>query len=99
MSDEFKIRLKIADKRYPVTCKREEEESIRKAATNINDKILKWSSSYPDVNLTIKDLLAMSALEISLDNVTFEKNEDVNPLFDRIKQLNEELKEYLHKDK
>lgn len=99
MTDEFKIQLKVADKYYPLTCKRgKEEELIRKAARNINDKILKWSSTYPEAKLSIKDLLVMAALEISLDSVTAQRNEDVIPLFDKIELLNEELKEYLTKD-
>lgn len=99
MTEEFKIQLKIADKYYPVTCKRSDEAIIRKAATNINNKILKWSTTYPAANLSLKDLLAMSALDISLDQTVYQKSEDLSPLFDRIGSLNEELKEYLGKDK
>jgi len=99
MNDEFKITLELADKHYRLSCKRGEEGLIRKAATNFNNKILKWSSTYPEAELPLKDLMAMAALDISLDNITFERNEDLSPLFDRIRQLNEELKDFMASEK
>jgi len=41
MDDKIKIRLMIADKDYVLTTKSEEEEIVRKAARQINDKLNK----------------------------------------------------------
>ncbi|MDR0505886.1 MAG: cell division protein ZapA [Dysgonamonadaceae bacterium] len=92
---EFQIQLKIADKYYPMICKRSEEEIIRKAASNVNNKLLKYSSAYSNAKFEIKDLLAMVAFHYSKDNLLVQKNEDMSPLFDKIKQLNKELEDYL----
>ena len=97
MNDEFQkpIQLKIADKYYPLKCKRSEEGVIRKAASNINNKLLKYSSAYSRVDFETKDLLALVAFHVSYENLTFQNKEDMSPLFDRIEQLNKELEEYL----
>jgi cell division protein ZapA len=95
LNDKFKIQLKIADKYYPLSCKRSEEGVIRKAASAVNDKLLKYSSAYSKANFEMKDLLALVAYHISLENLTVQNKEDVSPLFNRIEQLNKELEEYL----
>jgi len=96
MSDEFKIRLRIAGKAYSLHCKRgREEEILRKASRNIEDRSNKWEAKYPTASLVKEDLLAMSALEISVENVISARNEDITPLFERIGKLNEDLREYL----
>jgi cell division protein ZapA len=95
LNDEFQIQLKIADKYYPLNCKRSEEWIIRKAASNINNKLIQYSSAYSKANFEIKDLLALVAFHVSLENLTTQKNEDVSPLWDRFEQLNKELETYL----
>jgi len=94
-SDEFKIQLKVAGKVYPLNCKRSEEGMFRKAATNINHKILDYSTAFSGAKLDLKDLLAMVALHISVEKQKMEKVEDKSPLFDKIEELNKELEEYL----
>jgi cell division protein ZapA len=98
-NDEFQIQLKIADKYYPLTCKRSEEGLIRQAATNINTKLVKYSSAYSKAKFELKDLLALVAFHVSLENLTTQKSEDLSPLFDRIEQLNKELETYLSSNK
>jgi cell division protein ZapA len=99
MPDEFQIQLKIADKYYPLICKRSEEGIIRKAASNVNDRLFKYNSAYSEANFDAKDLLALVAFHISLDNLTVKKNEDIVPLFDKIEQLNKELEDYLSENR
>jgi cell division protein ZapA len=96
VSDEFQIQLKIADKHYPLNCKRSEEGIIRKAASYINDKLLpRYRSFYSEANFEMKDLLALIAFQISLENLSAKKNEDLSPLFNKVEQLSNELEEYL----
>ncbi|GHU61510.1 hypothetical protein FACS1894123_00950 [Bacteroidia bacterium] len=94
-SDIFKIELFVAQKYYPLNCKRSEEGLFRKAATNINDKILKYGSAFPGVTLEMKDLLAMTAIHFSAGNLRVKQRKDMSPLFDKIEVLNKELEEYL----
>jgi len=58
---EFTISVKIADRPYRLTIKREDEERIRKAANNINEKVKQYSESFAFNDK--QDLLAMVALE------------------------------------
>ena len=94
-NDEFKIQLRVADKVYPIFCKRSEEELYRKAATAINDRIFQYSSKFSGAKLEMKDLLAMVAVDISIKNLINIKKEDTSPLMDRIESLDKELEEYL----
>jgi hypothetical protein len=68
---------------------------FRKAAKNINDKILKYGSAFPGVTLELKDLLAMVAIHFSASNLREKQQKDMSPLFDKIEVLNKELEEYL----
>jgi len=94
-TDFFKIQLYVAEKHYPLKCKRIEEGIYRKAATNINEKIIRYSSKFAAAKLELKDLLAMTAIEISADNLRIRQIQDVSPVFDKIEALDRELEEYL----
>jgi len=58
---EFTISVNIADRPYRLTIKREEEETIRRAASVINDKVKNYSANFAFKDK--QDLLAMVALE------------------------------------
>ena len=94
-NDEFKIQLRVANKVYPIFCKRSEEGLFRKAATAINDKILQYSSQHSGAKLEARDFLAMAAVHISIENQRLKQKEDTSPLMDKIELLDKELKEYL----
>jgi cell division protein ZapA len=93
--DFFKIQLKIIDKYYPYICKRSEEGSVRKAATNLTEKYLRYSSYYSKANFERNDLLTLAGFHFSLEVLENEKKEDLSPLFDKIEQLNKELEDFL----
>jgi len=94
-NDKFKIQLKVADKVYPIFCKRSEEGLFRKAATAINDKILQYSSRFPGAKLELSDFLTMAAIHMSVENLLLKQKEDTSPMLERIKLLDKELEEYL----
>jgi len=94
-NDEFKIQLKVADKVYPVFCKRSEEGLYRRAATAINEKIIQYGSKFSGAKLEKKDLLAMAAVHISMENIFMKQKEDTSPLMEKIELLDKELEEYL----
>ena len=94
-TDFFKIQLYVAEKHYPLTCRRVEEGIYRKAATNINEKIIRYSSKFPAAKLGLKDLLAMAAIDISAENLKIKQIQNISPVFDKIEALDKELEEYL----
>jgi cell division protein ZapA len=95
--DFFRITLKILDKHYPYNCKERSEEGIlRKAATNLTEKYLQYSSYYSEANFERNDLLALVAFHFSFEVLENEKKEDMTPLFDKIEQLNKEMEEFIH---
>jgi cell division protein ZapA (FtsZ GTPase activity inhibitor) len=67
---ELSIKVAIGGRFYPLTIKADEEESVRKAAKAIEEKIRDF-----EVNYSVKDkqdLLAMCALQLATEAVTSE---------------------------
>lgn len=73
---ELSIKIKIANRVYPLTVNTEEEEGIRKAADNINHSIAEFERLY-DVK-DKQDLLAMVALKLATRNFDLENKGVVN---------------------
>lgn len=73
MPDRLKIKVSIADRVYPLTIRRSEEESIRKAAKSISAMVKKYEEGYAVRDK--QDLLAMCALQLAS---RLEKSQAVN---------------------
>ncbi len=82
--DELTISVTIADRPYRLNIKKEEEEEIRKAAKNINERIKQYSDNYAFNDK--QDLLAMVSLEYANSSLVFEEK-----LGSSDKQINEQL--------
>lgn len=67
---ELSIKIKIANRVYPLTVASEEEEGIRKAAEKINHSVSEFERLY-DVK-DKQDLLAMAALKVASRNFELE---------------------------
>jgi len=94
-NDEFKIQLRVANKVYPIFCKRSEEGLFRKAATAINDKILQYSSQFSGKSFEVNELLTMAAIHFSAVSLLLRQKEDTSPLLEKIELIDKELEEYL----
>ncbi len=94
MSEKQSININIAERYYPLTVDRKDEERIRKAAKIINDKILQYKQIYKDKD--IQDFLAMVTLQFTTKYLESEELLDENPVAEKIKNINEELEEFLH---
>ena len=94
MNETFLIHIEIAGRRYPITIQRDKEEEMRAAAIQINQKILQYQSKY-GTQLDTQDMLAMVALQLSVENLTWEDKHDTSPFEDKIRELNDELDKYL----
>jgi cell division protein ZapA (FtsZ GTPase activity inhibitor) len=93
MDEKLSIRVNIADRFYPLKIDRLEEENIRKATKLINERVLQYKQKYADKDVV--DFLAMTALQLVTRLVELEQKQDVEPVFESIKELNDELKEYI----
>lgn len=95
MSEKQSININIAERYYPLTVDRKDEERIRKAAKIINDKILQYKQVYKDKD--IQDFLAMVTLQFTIKYLESEELLDENPILEKIKNINEELEVFLHR--
>ncbi|MCB0762370.1 MAG: cell division protein ZapA [Flavobacteriales bacterium] len=82
MSD-LSIKVSIAGRVYPLTIKREEEESVRKAARLIDESVRLFQQNYAVKDK--QDLLAMTALQLA----TRSEEKEGSPSEDIAKALRE----------
>lgn len=95
MDDKFVIHVEIAGKDYALTISRKDEELTRAAARQIRNKINQYREYFKASDVDMKDLLAMVALQLSVDNLSLENRNDAGPFVEKIDTLNNKLKEYL----
>lgn len=96
MSDKLKINVVIAGRTYPLSVKNtQEEEGMRKAATNINHLISLYEQNYA-VN-DKQDVLAMCALRFAsqVEISSIDINDNTNKALEKINKLNEMLESHL----
>lgn len=69
---ELSIKIKIADREYPMTVKAEEEERIRKAGKLINERLKSYREQFGIDDK--QDLLSMVAFDALIDRLSVEDN-------------------------
>lgn len=69
--EEFSITVSIADRNYKLKIDKQEEESVRKAAKLIDEKVKEYARSYAFKDR--QDLLAMIALQYTTSSLNNEK--------------------------
>ena len=86
MSDEkFNIQLRIANKTYPITVTRDTEETYRKAAKLIQQRIDRYTASFFAEDK--QDYYAMVMLDLAIALVTEQNIEDrLQTLVDKLDQ-------------
>ncbi|MTI19864.1 cell division protein ZapA [Fulvivirga sp. RKSG066] len=86
--DELSIKIKIADREYPMKVKPEDEERVRRAGKNINERIRSYRERFGIDDK--QDLLAMVAFDCLVDKMETEENKgDLDEsVLDKINQLN-----------
>ncbi|WP_026463688.1 cell division protein ZapA [Adhaeribacter aquaticus] len=88
---ELSIKIRIADRDYPMRVTEDEEERLRIAGRVINERIKLFRDQF---GITEKqDLLAMVALEIAADSLKTAKNkaEDLSSFAGKLSHLNDLL--------
>jgi len=95
--DEITINVVISDRNYTITISRDEEERIRKAVKDINEKVKNFSQLYAYKDK--QDLLAMTALQLSTENINHaNKLENQNKIIEnKISDITVLIDSYLDK--
>lgn len=94
-NNKFLIHLKIAGKKYGLRINRSDEELARDAERLITQKIDRYRKTFSADYVDEKDLLAMVALQLSMDKIKLEKKKDTSPFSEKIQQLTDELESFL----
>jgi cell division protein ZapA len=93
--DELSIKIKIADREYPMKVKLSEEERVRAAGKLINEKIKSYRDRF---GLDDKqDLLAMVAFDCVVDKMAEEESHLVidKTIVEKVSQLNQLVSQVL----
>ncbi|PKQ64304.1 cell division protein ZapA [Labilibaculum filiforme] len=96
MDEKLSIRVNVADRFYPLKIDRAQEEVIRKAAKMINEKVMQYKQRYKDKDT--QDFLAMASLQYVIKVIEAESKTDVSPVFEEVKAMEQELREFLDKE-
>jgi cell division protein ZapA len=89
---EQSIKIKIADREYPLKVSSpEKEEVIRKAAADLNKKITLYQEKYPNKGMI--EILSFVALNVSMTNVVTLKQ--IEAMKEGEENLAKELQGYL----
>ena len=99
--DELSIKIKIADKEYPMRIQAQDEELLRAAGKLLNEKIRQFKTQFKIENK--QDLLSMIAFDMTVSHLKLEnkiQNSDkyVAESLDKLNRLIEQNKEKNNKD-
>ena len=100
MPDEILIQLEVipGGRKYPVIIHPDEEELIREATRQLREKFNAYKNTFSEAKLSDKDILVMMAIDIATSHLKLEKKNDTVPFTTKIKQLNDELKDFLKEE-
>lgn len=99
MDEHLIINLRVADMRYPLRVKREEEEAYRRAADEIDYKLVQYKNYFTGTsNRSLRDIdyMAMTLIQAVAEKVEHQMRAEAFEI--KVKSLTEELDVYL-KDK
>jgi len=87
--EELSIKIKIADREYPMKVKRVDEERVRMAGKLINEKIKSYKEQFGVDDK--QDLLAMVAFDCLIDKMASEETHQVidQTVFEKVDRLNQ----------
>ena len=84
--EELSLRLKIADREYPMKVRSEEEERVRRAARQVNEKVKSFRGHFGVDDK--QDLLAMVAFDSMIKMVRWEEEGDKSDIDQVLKKIN-----------
>lgn len=97
MDNKLNIHVKIVDRSYPLKIERKDEEKIRKAANKINETVTEYQKLYGKNNDS-QDFLAMAILQFVTRLIDFEEKNEILPIMEQIKEMDNLLSDFLEKE-
>lgn len=91
MDEKKRFNLLIDNERYPVSILPAEEEAYREAAKQINYKLNKYRSAFPEFN-SIQHW-KMVALDLAYENISMKGRNDTRPYMENLKNWKRILKD------
>lgn len=91
--EKININLHIGEKTYPMKIRREDESKFRKASRLAQDKYKKYKETYE--SLSVEDLMAMTILDISKNNIDLEEKKEHSSFFLELSDIVDSLGEYI----
>jgi cell division protein ZapA (FtsZ GTPase activity inhibitor) len=100
MSNVIPVNLEVipGGKKYPARVEAEDEGLVREAASQLRQKFIAYKQAFSESGLSDQDLLAMTAIDIATSHLRLEGKNDKAPFKTKIKQLNDELKDFLKEE-
>jgi cell division protein ZapA len=91
--EKFTINVNVAERYYPITIARSEEESFRNLAKQINDLLFQLSQRFP--NREIQDYMAMALLQYAINLKRTKDSFDTTYVIKKIEQLDKFIEDFL----
>jgi cell division protein ZapA len=87
--EELSIKIRIAEREYPMKVKRDDEERVRMASRLINDKLKSYKDQFGIDDK--QDLLAMVAFDSLVEKMTTEETHQVidQTVLEKVSHLNQ----------
>lgn len=96
--DKFLLTLEIDGRKYPLKIDRSQEGVFRDAAKKINAKVNQYRIAVGgNSGMTAQDFIAMTAMQILVENQNLVDKNYTKPFEDKINSLINELDNYLKK--
>lgn len=92
MSEPLKIKVNIANRTYPLTIDRKDEEQVRKAVVIIRQAVERFEEKYAVSDK--QDALAMTALQMAnqmLSKTNGDSSKDSDVVLDRLRTMESQL--------
>lgn len=92
MSEPLKIKVNIANRTYPLTIDRKDEEQVRKAVVIIRQAVERFEEKYAVSDK--QDALAMTALQMAnqmLSKTSDDLSKDSDAVLDRLRTMESQL--------
>ena len=89
MNDKIKIHLLMAGTTYPLSIRRDDEETVREAARQVNVRLKQYRDYYPEASN--EQLLGMVAYQFALETLRMEQRNDTAPYTAKLRELTEAI--------
>ncbi|MCR5574992.1 MAG: cell division protein ZapA [Bacteroidaceae bacterium] len=93
--DMIKIQLTIGNNPFPLTIRRKDEETVRKAAKQVDNLTNAYKAHYPE--LPEVRILQMVAYQLSLEGLKEKGRNDTTPYTEKIQKLTQLVDDCINK--